>query len=264
MNYGLYISAAGTLTSLHRQDVLANNLANINTVGFKPDAVHTRSRLPERLESVGGLSNAFTAHELLDPQALLEQLGGGQCTNPTSICLRQGQIDESSNDLDLAIQGDGFFVVHNGSRSKDALRFTRDGRFTMNSQGELVMNATGMRVLDVNDQPIKLNRNAKVRIDGDGSVIQNGQTVSMIQVSTVADQSRLSKEGQSLMRFAGAKRQHATGSLKQNAVEASAVDPILALNSMINASKAVQANATMMQYHDNLLGQVVNTFGRVG
>src|SRR5262245_52880288 len=53
MNYGLYLSASGALTSLHRQDVLANNLANINTVGFKPDMVTTRARLAERLESPG-------------------------------------------------------------------------------------------------------------------------------------------------------------------------------------------------------------------
>jgi flagellar basal body rod protein FlgG len=52
MNYGLYISAAGTLTSLHRQDALANNLANVNTAGFKPDEVQFRARLPERLDLV--------------------------------------------------------------------------------------------------------------------------------------------------------------------------------------------------------------------
>jgi flagellar basal body rod protein FlgG len=259
MNYGLYLSAAGTLASLHRQDVLANNLANINTVGFKPDTVQLRSRLPERLE-------AGTA--LADPQLLLEQLGGGQYSNPTRVSLRQGDVIETENDFDLAIQGDGFFVIHNGSRGKDSIRFTRDGRLTLNPAGDLVLSATGMRVLDVNDQPIRLNRNAKVQINGDGQITQNNVPVAQIQVSSVADTSGFIKDGNNLLRVAsamkgGGKRLPASGMVKQGAIESSAVDPILALNSMINASKAVQANATMMQYHDNVIGQAINTMARV-
>jgi flagellar basal-body rod protein FlgF len=259
VNYGLYLSAAGTLANLHRQDVLANNLANLNTVGFKPDSVQLRSRLPERVEN---------NEALIDPQMLLEQLGGGQHPNSTRINFRQGHLVETNNDFDLAIQGDGFFVVNNGSRGKDAIRFTRDGRFTLNSAGDLIMNSTGMRVLDVHDQPIRLDLNAKVRITADGTVMQNGADIAQIQVSTTADKLNLVKEGQSLLRVAtaqqrGAKRQPADGMVKQGAIESSAVDPILALNDMINASKAMQANATMMQYHDNVLGQAINTFGRV-
>lgn len=254
MNYGLYLSASGTLTSLHRQDVLANNLANINTVGFKPDFVALQARLPERLESGDAMMN---------PEELLEQLGGGHLSNDTRISLRQGELTSTGNDLDLAIQGDGFFVVDTGTRGGDALRFLRDGRFTINTAGELVTASAGMRVLDVNDQPIRLNRNAPVEVHGDGAIQQNGATVAQVQISTVRDDSQLQKEGHSLVRFTGSNRIAATGSVKQRAIESSAVDPIMMLNSMINASKAVQANATMMQYHDNILGQAVNTLGRV-
>ena len=259
MNYGLYVSAAGTLGGLHRQDVVSNNLANINTVGFKPDVVNLRSRLPERLESAGAQ---------FDPQWLLEQLGGGQYANATRINFRQGDLVETRNDLDLAIQGDGFFVINNGSRGKDVIRFTRDGRFTLNTTGELVMSATGMRVLDVNDQPIRLNRNSQMRINADGVIVQNGSPAAQIQISTIADKSNLTKEGHDLLRVStaskrGARRQPAPGMIKQGAIESSAVDPVLTLNSMISASKAVEANATMMQYHDNLLGQAINTMARV-
>jgi flagellar hook-basal body protein len=150
MNYGLYVSAAGALTSLHRQDVVANNLANLNTVGFKPDSVFTKTRLPERLES---------GQSFADPQYLLEQLGGGQHLHPTFISFRQGDLAETHNDLDVAIMGEGFFAVQAGS-GPDSIRLTRDGRFTLNTDGELVMSTSGMRVLDVNDEPIRLNRNA--------------------------------------------------------------------------------------------------------
>ena len=69
MNYGLYLSAAGTLSSMFRQDVIANNLANLNTVGFKPDMVYNRQRLPERLESAAPVhpNGSAAASSLIPP-----------------------------------------------------------------------------------------------------------------------------------------------------------------------------------------------------
>jgi flagellar basal-body rod protein FlgF len=261
VNYGLYLSAAGLLSSLHRQDVLANNLANVATIGFKPDDVTARFRLPERLENPA---------PPVDPNVLLEQLTGGTSMSPTRTMFIQGDLAETTNDLDLAIQGDGFFVMHNGQSGtsvNEPLRFTRDGRLTLNSCGELVHVATGMRVMDVSDLPIRLDRHAKLAIDSDGTVRQNGAAVARIQVSTVADETQLVKEGGNVMRLApnsaAPRRLPAAGAIRQGYVESSAVDPIAALNKMILTSKAIEANATMMQYHDNLLGQAVNTFGRV-
>jgi len=259
MNYGLYVSAAGALGSMYRQDVLTNNMANMNTVGFKPDKVALRSRPPERIED----------GHAIDPNWMLEQLGGGLFSNPTRVDLSQGDLTTTGNDLDLAIQGEGFFVINNGRNGSadNSLRLTRDGRFTLNDQGELVMVSSGMRVMDEQDQPIRLDRGAPMRIDGNGSIWQRGDVVAKLQVTTVADKAQLKKEGESLMRIEGRRgmnaRETASGSVHQGMIEASAVDPVLAMNDIINASKAVQSNGMMMQYHDNLLGQVINTLGRV-
>lgn len=266
MNYGLYLSAGGVLASMHRQDVVANNLANVNTVGFKPDQVAIMSRLPERLES-----GAFGAGlvEPADPQWMLEQLGGGQFIAPSRVDLRQGPLQGTGNDLDLAIQGDGFFVV-NASKTGDAkgLRLTRDGRFSINADGELTMAATGHRVMDDKDQPIKLDRAAAVTIDQRGRIMQHGETIATLGFASVRDRAALTKEGDNLIQFTAsggkpAQRTAASGAILQRQIETSAVDPVLALNELINASRAVQANITMMQYHDNILGQVINTYGRV-
>lgn len=259
MNYGLYLSAAGTLTSLHRQDALANNLANVNTIGFKPDEVYFRTRLPERLES-------FAPSAFADPQHLLEQLGGGLLAEPSHISFRQGDLTQTKNDLDLAIQGDGFFVVESGQsrNGDDSVRFTRDGRLSRNSAGELIMASTGLRVLDAANQPIVLNGAGSIEVDANGVVYQGGAEVARLQVADVSDRQLIVKEGANLMRLvSGAKLHTASGVVRQGHIESSGVDPIIAMNRMINASKAVQANATMMQYHDNILGQAVNTFGRV-
>jgi flagellar basal-body rod protein FlgF len=257
MNYGLYLSASGALTSLHRQDVMANNLANANTVGFKADMVHFRARLAERLES-SDLS------ALIDPQEMLEQLGGGTFAEPSFINLRQSDLAQTKNDLDTAIEGRGFFVVRKtGAGGTTDVRLTRDGRFTRNPAGELIMAGTGMRVLDVNDQPIHLDGIGPVRIEVDGTVYQSNQPIAQLQIASVSDPVLLRKEGANLLKLNGAKRQAADATVRQGFVESSGVDPIITMNQMINASKAVQANITMMQYHDNILGQTVNTFGRV-
>ncbi len=272
MNYGLYLSASGVLTSMYRQDVIANNLANVATVGFKPDDVTLVSRQPERIE---GGAFSMLCGEPGDPQWLLEQLGGGQFIAPTRVDLRQGPLQRTGNDLDLAIEGEGFFVVNAGRNDgaggggRGALRLTRDGRFTLNAAGELCMSANGHRVLDDDDQPIAIDRTAPVQIDSAGNVIQNGETVATIQIAAVNDTSVLAKDGDNLIRFTNsstgklAARMEATGEVLQQTIENSAVDPVMALNSLITASRAVQANASMMHYHDTILDQAINTFGRV-
>ncbi len=135
MNYGLYVSAAGALSNLHRQDVITNNLVNVETIGFKPDMVVFRQRLPQRVSSGAPI----------EPQLLLERLGGSPTLNPTHLDLTQGSLIDTGDDLDLAINGEGFFVV----KSADGqMRLTRDGRFTMDARGTLVTAGGGLQVLD--------------------------------------------------------------------------------------------------------------------
>lgn len=249
MNYGLYLSAAGALSSMHQQDVYANNLANVNTVGFKPDMAITRQRLPARLENP-----ALTA---VGPQVLLENLGGGHHVQPTHVNLIQGALSVTNNPLDVAIRGDGFFVVESGL-------LTRDGRFTLDETGTLVMATTGKTVLDENHQPIQLDPSADTRIDTNGEVTQHGRVIARLQVVEPAAPNLLRKVGDSLLRVEGQiALVPAHGSVVQGHVESSAVDPILSMNDMINASKSVAYNATMMQYHDHIMDQAINTFGRV-
>lgn len=259
MNYGMYLSAAGAMTSMHRQDVHANNLANVNTIGFKPDQVFTRERLPARLDAPSAYS---------DPKWMLEQLGGGQFVEPTYTSFNQGALEKTGNQLDLAIQGDGFLVVAPGTEpGPNDLRLTRDGRMTLNQNGELVMATSGLRILDVNNEPIRLDPGGEVRIDANGEISQGGAVVAQIRFSQSADPALLRKAGDNLLRFRDGANPDlipADGKMVQGHIETSAVDPIMAMNAMIGASKSVGSNATMLQYHDHIMGQAVNTLARVG
>lgn len=257
MNYGYAIGASGVLAAMYRQDVAANNLANINTVGFKFDVGATIPREAARIED--GLHH-------LPSNALLERLGAGVLLAPTRTSFKQGALQTSSNDLDVAIQGDGFFAVGSARGGSQEVRFTRDGRFTRNSDGLLVMVADGAPVLDDSDGTIRLDPRQKVTINGDGAIFQGGREVARLGVVDFADRSRLRKEGGNLFRADGetaASRTRATGQVVQRAVENAAIDPVAAMMAVQDAANAASASLRMMQMHDELSGRAIASLGRV-
>ena len=126
------------------------------------------------------------------------------------------------------------------------------------------MVASGLHVLDTNNQPIRLRRDLPVEIQANGDIIQNGETSGRIQVTLPRDTRTLQKLGDNLLQSADpAARTASDGPLVQRHLESSAVDAIMTLTALIGAAKAVASNIKMMQYHDHLMGQAVNTLGRV-
>jgi len=125
MVYGTYLSATGLKTNQYRQEILANNLANVDTVGFKQDLAVIRERPIERRE------------DAVDPslsQDVLDPMTGGSLVAPTYTTFEQGMIQKTGNPLDVALRDDGFFTVE----AQGQEHYTRDGRFTINAEGELV------------------------------------------------------------------------------------------------------------------------------
>lgn len=258
MNYGLNIAASGVLTSLYRQDVMANNLANVDTVGFKPDITAIRQRDAARTED--GL-------QFLPSNAMLERLGAGVLAAPNRVSLTQGSIQETGRALDLAIEGNGFFMVSEGAGGNaERYRLTRDGRMALNPKGQLVLASEGLTVLDTNERPITLSGTGVLTVDPDGTLREGGEAVARLQIVEVAGRDTLGKVGAGLFRpSAGeiASRRAASGVVRQHAVERSAVDPINAMMGVTNASNAVGSNARMIQLFDELMNRAINTFGRV-
>lgn len=256
MNYGLYQSAGGVLSNLHKFQVVSNNLANAQTNAFKADLALSQQRLPERLES--GVNT--------DPQWLLEQLGGGQLATPTIIEFTQGDIVESGSPMDVAIDGDGFFVVGpERPGGTDDLALTRDGRFMMNPEGHLVMASTGWHVLDDRGKMIQLEP-GDVRITDDGGVWQQGEQVAVLGLKDVEHPDALRKTGDGLLRtteHSGPLRDSASNTIQQGYLEESTVNPIIAMKDLLEISRALEANVRMMQYQDTLMGQAAGTLGKV-
>ncbi len=258
MNYGLYLSASGVLTNLYRQDVYANNLANVETVGFKPDIAAVRQRNPESIED----SLDFDVS-----QRLLDKLGGGVLAGPQRIDFEPGTVEITGNPHDVALTDrNSFFAVQDvdAKTGKTEVRLSRDGRFNRSADGTLVQ-PSGKPVLDDNDQVIVIDDGAPFTISDAGEVIQNGQAVAQIQVARIADTAVLRKQGQNLFAFEGKDPRQAvdTPRLETGAVEASGADPIHTLMRLTAASKAAMGNARMIQYQDTLMDRAINTLGRV-
>lgn len=253
MSYGIKISASGALAAMHRQDALSANLVNLNTVGFKPVLAGAMHRDPVRQED--GLAN-------WDSDALLERLGGGVLSAPTMIDFGQGPLEITDAELDIAIQGDGFFVV--GDPANPSL--TRDGRMTLRSDGALVLAGSGLAVLGTGGRPVRVDPGAgEVHIASDGVVSQNGAAVGRIRVADVPDRDVLVKVGAGLFAAQDGRRLsliEGTGMIRQGAVEGSGVDEIDALMQIQSASRAAQSNIGMIDMQNRMLDRLVNTFGR--
>lgn len=252
MSYGLQISASGVFAALYRQDVHANNLANLDTPGFKVDVPTTRPRAGVREED--GVWN-------LPSNRMLERLGAGSMLNANSISFAQGSLRTTGNSLDVGIEGDGFFAVKDGEHT----RLTRDGRFTRDAQGLLVSAAGGQQVLGEDGRPIQVP-SGTVTIDGNGTVRVNGQTTARLKFVDVADRGGLTKAGDGMFAVEDAALRAAVpanGRIKQFAIEESSVDEVAAIMRMTSASRDVEANTSMIREHDRLLDRAINTLGRV-
>lgn len=255
MNYGMYVSASGALASMHRQDVLASNLANMDTAGFKPDRAFTMQRLPARIED--------NLHAPSD--RLLERLGGGLLSAPTRTSFEQGPITPTGDPLHVAIEGDGFILASDQRDGTERLRLTRDGRLSISADGRLVMLTTGMSVLDDRGRPIRMLADAPARIDADGAIVQEGREVGRLGLASVPT-GGLRKLGDGLFEASTEvidARTPASGRLRVGHLEGSAVDEIRSMIDIQSAANAVGSNVGMIQYHDRLMDRAINALGRV-
>lgn len=252
MIYGLWQSAAALQTQEYRQAILANNLANVDTPGFKPDRIAFQERLSAALVE----ASPRTRHPVLD------KLPGGLFESPVYTDHNQGSLETSQGPLDVAITGEGFIKV----KTPDGPRYTRDGRLVMDRTGMLLHGASNSPVVDQRGQPIFLDQADldKVKIEPGGRVFQGSELVGQLSLVDFADLQSLSKTGDNLFDAGTQKPVAAQGALKQYAYESSGVDPVASLVEMIESTRVYQLNANLLTMQDESLGRAVNEVGRIG
>jgi flagellar basal-body rod protein FlgF len=227
MERGLYIAASGMLSEQVRQDLIAHDLANASTAGYKPDRVSSKS-FGEML-----LSDTRTG-------APVGALGLGTEISKQVTDLSSGPIRDTHEPLDFAVEGTGFFAV----QTPKGVRYTRDGQFAASARGTLVT-AAGDDVLGPGGAPVRIGTDGKV-VPGD------------IGVVTVANASR---EGDNL--FTGTAGGAAPGTIRTGALEGSGVDPVTTMVEMIGSLRAFESGQRVITTIDSTLQKAANQVGSV-
>lgn len=253
MNYGLWLSAAGLQANRYQQDVIANNLANLDTTGFKRDLAVFSERAVASREPFGDPTQS---------QRLLDSMTGGTFVAPTCTVFSQGTVQPTGRPLDVSLEGDGFFAVRDGDRTV----YTRDGQFAVDAKGNLVTSAGGRPVLSDRGTPIRIpaDQARSARIGQDGTIRAGDAVVAKLGIVDFADRRELRKEGSNVYSAADtARKKPAKASLISGAKETSTVEPMAALVSMMEASRAYELNANMISLQDTMLSRAVNDVGKV-
>jgi flagellar basal-body rod protein FlgG len=258
----LYTAATGMDSLQTKLDVIANNLANVNTTGFKRDRAtfedlfYRHEVLPGALDAAGQLTPVGT------------QVGLGSRVSSTQTDFDQGAFQQSNRQLDVAIEGNGFFrVIDPGGETL----YTRAGNFSINADGALVVGSAGTgRLLEPQVTIPQDATGIVISPDGQVSVRQAGQAalqqLTQIQLSTFINPQGLLKLGENLYAqteasgtpIDGNPGANGIGALRQNALEASNVEPVQELIDLITTQRAFELNSQAIQAGDQILQLVAN------
>lgn len=259
----LYTAATGMDAMQTKLDVVANNLANINTVGFKRDRAqfedlfYRHNILPGALDTNG------------NPTAVGIHTGLGVRVQGVQIDYDQGSFEQTSDQYDLAIEGDGFFMINDLTRGE--ILYTRAGNFSRNANGNLVMgSATIGRLLD---PAITIPQDAEaVVVSGDGVVsvrLPNNpalQQLETVQLARFINPEGLLKVGENLFAqtdssgapLTGTPGTEGRGRIRQSSLEQSNVDPVRELIGLITTQRAFELNSQSVQAGDQVLQLIAN------
>lgn len=248
---GLYAAARGMVVESKKQEVISNNLANINTTGYKKDFILVESFTKELLSRIGK-----------EGPLPLAAIGESPLLHSIVTNFSPGVLEETGRSLDLALTGPAFFAL----QTPEGLRYTKDGSFGIDSQGYLV-SSDGYYVLDVTGQSIRAAGHHVV-IDGDGAVFSGDGQVFLarlwLPVFSPDDLERLEKRGQNLFEAVEVEpAAQGIGQVRQGALEKANLDIIREMVDMITVMRIYEANQRSLQAQDELLGKSINEVGRL-
>lgn len=255
---GLYASATGMQAEARRLDVIANNLANANTVGYKRDtSVQSafQQLLVNRLEDRDDATGRTAAPQPVGP------LGLGTALQMTATRLTDGSLRYTGGALDAALAGEGFFAV----QTPQGVRYTRDGAFMQDARGRLVTQA-GHPVL-VNGRPLTAP-GRRLALTDDGTVLADDKPAGTLSIVAAGGAGPLRKIGANLWAADGADAQLVVPAgaggyqLRAGYLETANLDPVHEMVEMIAAMRSYEANQKAVHAQDETLQKAANEVGR--
>lgn len=259
MMRSLYTAAAGMAAQQFNIDTISNNIANVNTAGFRANQARFQDLIYQQLRAPGTPVGSSVV-------PVAQEVGLGVKIGSSEKIFTQGTIQQTSNPLDVAIEGDGFFAI---TKPDGSQAYTRDGSFKRDANGSIVT-ADGYFL----NPQISVPQNAlQVGVGSDGAVtaVLPGQSapqqLGQIQLSRFTNAAGLAPEGQNLFAQTGASGApvvsqpgiNGAGTLQGGYVENSNVSIVDQMVAMITAQRAFEANSKAVTTADQMLQTAVNT-----
>ncbi|MBL8058361.1 MAG: flagellar hook-basal body protein [Anaerolineales bacterium] len=257
---GLYAAASAMLAGLTRQNIISHNLANIDTPGFKQVLTSLDDFVDTPVSTHTRAAGWFTPLRLVNQPRALGDLGLGVETIEPVTDFEDGALRQTSQPLDLALNGAGFFRV----QTPDGERYTRDGRFLRDAGGTLVT-VDGFQVLNAAGAPITLPEGT-VSVAGDGTLAVNGQAAGQLGLAAFTDPAtELSRDptNGNLFTAAGAPTGTVAGTVVQGYLETANINPAQLMTQMVSVGRAYEAAQRLVQTQDDLLGRAIATISRL-
>ncbi|WP_457563182.1 flagellar hook-basal body protein [Caminibacter pacificus] len=257
---GYYDVTGAMVTQFNRLNVISNNLANVNTPGFKQDDIiigdferlfsEKRSELP--LENNTKEAAKWINHNLNKVPQIVEEY--------TNFSL--GDMQRTSNPLDIALKRKNLFFTIS---AQDGERITRAGNFELDDKGYLVTKE-GFKVLNTKNQPIKIPLNAKnLVIDSDANIYVNNQKIATLKIVSIDNPKTLKKVGDKMWEFVpGSESINTKNSTLQGFLEKSNVNPIREMTDLIETNRLVERyQKAMTTFMDDLQKDAIEKLGSV-
>lgn len=263
---GLYTAASGMMVQMAKQEVTANNIANVNTCGFKKDELCTRS-FPNMLISRLGEThvNKDNLKEKAKP-AIIGGLGTGVVIDGIYTNNEMGSLEKTDNPLDFAIgNGAYFFAVG----TPDGPRYTRDGRFKLDAEN-FIVNYAGQPILDHNDEAISfenISLDDEFRVNKYGEIYVGEEYITTLKTVTFANIDALQKQGNVLFNTdqepLSWENEEDAPDILQSYREISNVNAVQEMVSLITVMRTYESCQKVVQAEDEMLQTAINEVGRV-
>lgn len=221
-------------TALRRQmDIIAHNLANASTASYRGET----PMFAEQVVKVGDQR----------PLSFVRDVG-------IVRDLKEGPLERTGNTFDLALHGDGYFVVETAAGQ----RFTRNGHFILNAEGEMVT-SSGNKVMDTDQRSIRLgDARGHITISADGTISSGEGIITRLKVVAFADPANLQREADSLYVTDQRPQEPREVSIMQGMLERSNVRPILEMTRMIEVHRSYQANSKLIETDHELQRKTID------
>ena len=247
---GFYNLTSGMLSQGRRLDVIANNMTNVSTVGYKAEQYTDRTfdevmvtRIGNKIKSPYQTMETYQSH-ILAPDHLYTDF-------------EQSSFEETNLPLDFAIQGEGFFAI----QMEDGVAYTRAGSFTLDNDGYLCLSELG-QVLDREGNPIQLPTD-KLDVDKQGNLsTQGGEYLATLGVFMFPDNGELERTPYGLFTGEGAQLNDQVV-IHHKWVERSNVNMIKEMVNMMTTQRALQSAAQLSKIYDQVINRAVNDIGRL-